>query len=473
MKCTRVFKIQSVNPFFEFQSADVYGNISGQEKRNIYSNWKFFTLKQTNLDGDEFYIMFLSYSTNKKNFLVIMNNDEVNDATIENDDLISYSSDVLPFVIYFGISHTHNKIFDNNLQGLEKIENAFNTHLQNHPMKIIQEMNMKRYKQGSIKISDMGYFFTANQEIMKSEVSYEGQKEKRIVDDYFYFDNSRERNNLQIKYSAIKFRTKVTKLIDEFISILLPNNSIKDLEDPQNEKTKKLKALHESLTQKIDPIVSEDYKKIAFIIKRFFFQNLTDTKRSLNMFLKILVHETQTNIISNSYIYEKPNTYFPGKIEVPVEDFVEKYETELLRRITSFKQIDNGINNSTEILKVVFKEIIDEYTKVLKELGEERVENYAKEFNKRLKNFLAYMNTESFSINDSMKLRLKNGIMSYLIAISKNPKFEKTGIFRDSSSMVNVYNLNQIFELFSMDRDVDGGYAVKTPVFEILKKENR
>jgi hypothetical protein len=465
-----VFKIHPVNPFFELQSADVYGNISGQEKRNIYKNWTLFTLKQTNMDGETFYIMFLSYTTSNRNFLVKMMNDEVNDATIESGDLIYYSSHILPFIVYFGISHKYNKLFDEQVNGLKEIEQALNANMQNHPIKIIQEMNMNKFVEGNIKVSDMGYFFTCNQEILDSPVTYAGQTEDRKVRYYFQFDNSKQMNFAQTIKTATKLKAKILTLVNEFITVTLPNNSLADLDNPQTEKLKKIKELRERLLEPINRMISE--KQINWLLKSYIAKATYQTKERMNMFLYELFLIQKTNMFVNFYVFSSAKRYFPNKVEVPIQEFVDVYAKNLINLISSRKQLEIKDNSILTNLSDLFNDLAEDYKKTLNELVVDNGEKFATEFGHRLEYLLKNLNTQRFMVNSSMEIRLKNGLMSYLVAISQNPRLEKIGLFRESSSLINIYALNEVFDVYSMDRDTNGGYAVKTPVFEILTEDD-
>jgi hypothetical protein len=393
-----------------------------------------------------------------------MVDDEVNDATIENGDLIFFSSETVPFIVFFGVSHTYNKLFDQKIHGLIEIEKALNQHLRHHPVKIRQEMNMIKYQESSIKFSDMGYIYTSNQEILNANVQNSENSVK--IKEYFQFDNSKERNRSLMKILANKFRSGLLNLVNEFMIILTPNNSLDDLNDPKVEKLKKLQELHNEFLDIINGYAS--VKRINFSLILFIIKNLTNAKSIANYYIKDLILDSYTNMLVNSFIFDRPSMYFPSKVEVPVDEFVEMYKIHLIQKVFWIRQ--NKIIKGTFIEK--FREALqtmaNRYKTVLKELGINNWENYSDQFYKKLYDFSKQINTNRFFITPSMHIRIKNAITSYLIVLNQNPRFEKVNLFRESSAMINVYALNQVYQVFSVDRNDNAGFAVKTPVFEIL-----
>jgi hypothetical protein len=329
---------------------------------------------------------------------------------------------------------------------------------------------MIKYKEGSIKFADMGYIYTSNQEILSMDVAFGKNGQTMKLKEYFQFDNTKSRNKNKIKVMSKIFRTKFFTLINEFVILLTPNKSLSDIADPVSDNLKKIKALHDGFLDILNKFVSAT--RITYPLILFILKNIHNSKEIANYYIKDLILDSGTNMLVNSYIFSRPSIYFPGKIEVPVDEFVDVYMKNLIHKIFWIKQNDVIKGTFIEHFRITLDDMAKQYADTLEQIEYPNRETYSLQFKNKLMDFSKIINTNRFFITPSMEIRLKNSITSYLISLYQNPRFEKVNLFRQSSNMINIHALNEVYQVFSIDRDIDADYAVRTPVFDILSDED-
>lgn len=470
---SKKFVIRTVNPFFELYMADIYGNILGQEPRVSSDKFGLFTLKQIDIAGNIKYLLFLKYTNTHRNFLVKKCDEDLNKSTIGTNDLIAFSSPAIPFIIYFGVSKEPNPIFDMQIEGLQEIEKALNEHLKDHPIKIFQEMNMIRYIETSVSFVDMGHIYASNQVILNGTSTEQSLRADVNPALYFHFENNKDRNLSQIVSLAKEFRENIMTIINEYTIVITPNNTLDDLNDPQTEGLKKIKAMRDLLIKSLNKIVSE--KKTSYNFRLFLYKNLVRTKKIANYFFDKFILKGVSNILVNPFLFKRPSVYFPGRIEVPIEEFVDVYTREFIATIIPQQQLDIPDHSFIFNLELVFKEFSKQYTSTLNELSVPTIQSFGTEFEKSLMKKMKQLNTLSFHVTKAMRMKIHNGMTNYLMGIYYERRFEKANIFRETSSLINIFSLNEVYQIFSPGRSVNSGYAVNVQVFDVIddEEENR
>lgn len=465
----RKFVIRSVNPFLELYQADIFGNILGQEARFKPENFGLFTLRQPGEGEGAKYLIFLKYTSSERSFLVKKCEDDVNDSTIRGDDLIFFSSPKIPFLIYFGSSKKHSPLFDMRVETLGEIEKALNEHLGAHPVKIFQEMNMMKFSESSVSFLDMGHIYSSNQEIVHSAVERSFASPEAPAAN-FQFDNSQEKNLRQIVTLARQFREEVQSIVDEYTAVATPGNSLAALEDPQTEGLRQLRAMREDMLRELGGIVSE--RRTSYLFRLFLYKNLVKAKRVANYILEKFVLKANSNILVSPFLFKRPTVYFPDRIEVPIEEFVDVYAAELVRKAVPQEQLDTPPGGLLMVLEAAFKKMAARYAETLQKLGAQPKQSFAAEFEKSLALKARQLNRLGYMVTKNMKTRTRNAMRDYLMGIYNNPRFEKANIFRETSSLINIYALNEVYMIFSPGRSVNSGFAVDVQVFDVVEDQS-
>ena len=468
---TRTFKAVKSYPFRKLVSSDIYGNIDLFEKRISQDGWKLSTIQQSNMKGEIEYFMYLRYYTSEKMFLVKELEENKAHPVIYEDDLIFFSSHIVPIIIFFGKSKKSNIIFKKEIEGLVNIEKSLNKYLKNHPMEFSQEMNFMQFKQLSLSFKNMGYLYTCNQENLNFQVEDEEDGELHLAKTHFQLSNESNRTIGQVRVLAKNLRKELDMMVEGFVSALTPNNSVEDLANPETESLKTVGNAYDE----INVLMNKSFPILGFSgeRKKFFLNNLFRLKSIINIGISKFILSGFTNFILNPFIFKSPKTYFPSKSTVSVKLFASTYLEELLESLIPKGEMPIEKGSFMEQAQKDLHKIGEIYRKTTKDIEYEFKDTYPDNFDIALKNFGRKMNSLSNFVPLSTKLKLQYAIEDYLLAMFSNKKFRNMGMFTDDGKEVHIIVFETVYNTFGVERGVDDGFAQKVELFYITDDENK
>ena len=466
---SRTFKAVKSYPFRNLVSSDIFGNIDSFEKNITQDGWKLTTIQQSNMKGEPEYFMYMRYYTSEKMFLVKELEENKAHPVIYEDDLIFFSSHIVPIIVFLGKSKKPNIIFKKEIEGLVNIEKMLNKHLKNHPMEFSQEMNFIQFKQLHLSFRNMGYLYTCNQENLNFEIEDDEDGELYLAKTHFQLSNEGSRTIGQIKVHGKSLRKNLDILIEGFISSLTPNDSVEDLANPETESLKTIGIAYDE----INVIMNKHFPILGFKgeRKKFFLNNLFRLKSIINIGIKKFVSSGFTNFILNPYIFNSPRSYFPGKSQVSVKEFAKKYVEVLLRSLLPSGQMEVKDGSYIQQVQEGMEKIGNIYDKCLNDIEHEYKDSYPTNLREALKTFVRKMNSMENFVPLSTRLKLTQAIEDYVNSMLFNKKFANMKLFSENGKDLHIMVFDTVYHTFGVERGPDDGFAQKVELFYITEDE--
>ena len=432
-------------------------------------DWILDTVKQVNMKGEIEYFMYLRVYNDETFFLVKeINTNKVNPIIIDTD-LIYFSSENIPIIVYLGKSSKSNIIFTKKIKGLVKIEEQMNKYLTNHPIELVQEMDFIQFKQRTLSFKHMGIFYSSNQDHLNYELKDLMTDEVRYPIEFFTFSTDPELMMSQIRRLALKTRMDIESLVESFILPLTPNNSYEDFSNPNTDALKRIL----KFTEEYNIILNDIFPIGGFLgeRKKFLLRNLMITKETINIGLKKFITTGETNMFLNPYIFRSPKVYFPTQSVVKVKDFVDVYLQVLLDSLLPFDQIE--IIEGSYIDQVIkgFEKLSELYKKTLHDINSEYKEEFPINFKKALDVFVKKINNLTYFVPKRTKAKLNKGLTDYLLAMFLNPKYKNLNLFKSNGNEIFISAISSVYHNFGIIRLSRDGFAQKVEVF-FDNKEN-
>ena len=468
---TRTFTRNTINPFHEFEVANLFGSISTQDRINRNDQFTMFTLSFLTTRGKEFFI-YISYTPSSEYFFVKKFYEARNKEVIKDKDLLYFGSPSTPFIVLFGVCKEHNPLFDEQVKGLENIEKALNENMSNSEddLVILQEMSMFQFIQKELEFNNIGNVWYYHQELLNTDSAPSDKfPPKKPIE---FFKISTGVSNLMGLRNMILGKLKVLLriMVNEFFTILTPNKKNDEIKKPKTPEMELANKVYEATFKKFDLLFTTS--EHADLITKHIFESIIQVRKILNIGIKKFVFEPESNFLIDPLVFDRPSYYFADKKQVPITEFAAKYKDEFFDKVIPDVQMETEEGGFIDTMRLYLQEFMEDFKNLMVALKTPGWDSILAALMSSRDRFLTKINLLQFFVTPEISVGIRNGIYFYLAAMRDHSHLAHMDLFNRSINTVDIDKLTEVYRVFSPERSNSTGYVVDTPVF-IVKDEKK
>jgi hypothetical protein len=255
--------------------------------------------------------------------------------------------------------------------------------------------------------------------------------------------------------------------VKEFISLMTPNKTIKDVTNPDLEGMPKANEVYNDMLNTFDKFFPPDQENN--LMANYISQTILKSRKILNISLNKFILNSDSNFLANNLLFKSPQEIFVNQKEIPIQDASDMYKDALLE--FAMPEVPMGIREGGFLfhLQKYMEDIATKYDNLLKELNIPHAERLMTSFHNSKDLLVTNARYSIFYITPDVHLSIRNGITQYLTAMSEHPLLVNLPLFNKTTKYLNIRNLTEIYKAFSIDRDKGMNYTVETEVFVITE----